>query len=103
MYRFDAGANDSTEGQCRYPTGEQGVLAWGYPAPLVRSLPQGMVARFCGVGNVLAPAQIQEGEKVLDVGCGCGVDSALAALGCGPEGKVFGVDISPGMVAMARA
>lgn len=49
---------------------------------------------YQGVGNPLRHAQIQPGEKVLDVGSGLGIDSILAAHHTGPDGKVIGIDIS---------
>jgi ubiquinone/menaquinone biosynthesis C-methylase UbiE len=49
---------------------------------------------YQGVGNPLRHAEIQRGEKVLDVGSGLGIDSILAAHHAGPDGKVIGIDIS---------
>lgn len=54
------------------------------------------------MGNVLAPATLSEGERVLDIGCGCGLDALLAALLVGPGGHVTGLDLSPAMVEQAQ-
>lgn len=50
--------------------------------------------------DIVAPAA---GERVLDVACGTGIVGRLASERVGPTGRVVGVDLSPGMLAMARA
>lgn len=55
-----------------------------------------------GCGNPTALAHIKEGETVLDLGSGAGLDCFLAADIVGPSGKVIGVDITEEMVDMAR-
>jgi SAM-dependent methyltransferase len=58
---------------------------------------------YQGVGNPLRHANIQPGERVLDVGSGLGIDSILASHHAGPEGKVIGIDISQREVIHAQA
>ncbi|HEX6237774.1 MAG TPA: methyltransferase domain-containing protein [Acidimicrobiales bacterium] len=53
--------------------------------------------------RLLATAGLGEGESVLDVACGTGVAARLAAEAVGPTGSVTGVDVNPGMLAVARA
>jgi SAM-dependent methyltransferase len=56
-----------------------------------------------GCGNPLALASITPGETVLDLGSGAGFDAFLAAARVGPAGRVIGIDMTPQMVAQARA
>ena len=48
-------------------------------------------------------AQIAVGESVLDVACGTGVVARIAAERVGPKGRVTGIDLNPGMIAIARS
>ena len=56
-----------------------------------------------GCGNPVAIAALRAGETVLDLGAGAGFDAFLAARAVGPSGRVIGVDMTPEMVAKARA
>ena len=56
-----------------------------------------------GCGNPVAIASLEEGETVLDLGSGAGIDCFLAAERVGPKGKVIGVDMTPEMLRRARA
>jgi ubiquinone/menaquinone biosynthesis C-methylase UbiE len=53
--------------------------------------------------DLLHAAALQRGERVVDVACGTGVVALLAAVGVGESGAVAGVDINPGMLAVARS
>jgi len=55
-----------------------------------------------GCGNPLAMASLQEGETVLDIGSGGGLDAFIAARRVGPTGQVIGVDMTPAMLQRAR-
>lgn len=55
-----------------------------------------------GCGNPHAIAELKEGETVLDLGSGAGFDAFLSAMKVGGTGYVFGVDMTPGMVARAK-
>ncbi len=91
----------SPEGLFRYPTGRAGLEALGYAPELVRDLPEVVAASYCGVGNPFILGPIQEGEAILDIGCGAGVDSIIAARLVGPSGAVTGIDLVPEMLARA--
>jgi SAM-dependent methyltransferase len=56
-----------------------------------------------GCGNPQAIAALKPGERVLDLGSGAGFDAFLAARQVGPTGRVIGVDMTPEMIARARA
>jgi len=91
-------------GSCfRYPTGREGLVQQGYPMDLVKNVPETILAAFCGVGNPFSLGPINPGETVLDIGCGAGVDTLMAARLVGAAGKVAGVDATPEMIARARA
>ncbi len=73
----------------------------GYDEDQLRGIPEGADLGL-GSGNPIAHADIQEGETVLDLGSGGGIDSFLASERVGPSGKVIGVDMTPEMVTRAR-
>jgi arsenite methyltransferase len=93
----------SAEGKFAYPTGRPGALALGYDASTIESLPDDVLASFCGVGNPFALGPIRGGEAVLDVGCGAGFDMIVASRLVGSGGKVCGIDMTPEMAERARA
>ena len=61
------------------------------------------MAASLGCGNPLAVADLHEGETVLDLGSGGGIDVLLSARRVGPTGKAYGVDMTDEMLALARA
>ncbi|MEQ1848557.1 MAG: arsenite methyltransferase [Nitrospira sp.] len=67
------------------------------------TLPQDAVAASLGCGNPTALAQIAPGDTVLDLGSGGGIDVLLSARRVGPTGKVYGLDMTDEMLALARA
>ena len=67
------------------------------------ALPAEAVAASLGCGNPLAVADLHEGETVLDLGSGGGIDVLLSARRVGPTGKAYGVDMTDEMLALARA
>lgn len=71
------------------------------PAELGR-LPRGAVELALGVGHPLRRAGLQPGEVVLDLGCGAGIDTLLAALAVGPRGRAIGLDMTTEMLERAR-
>jgi arsenite methyltransferase len=74
----------------------------GYPADRVDGLPDAVVESFAGVGNPFSWGDLQPGKTVVDLGCGAGFDTFLAAQMVGPEGRVIGVDMTPAMLNKAR-
>jgi SAM-dependent methyltransferase len=66
------------------------------------SLPVAAVAASLGCGNPTAVAELREGEKVLDLGSGGGIDVLLSARRVGPTGFAYGVDMTDEMLDLAR-
>jgi arsenite methyltransferase len=99
--RFAGIANSPTQ-ERRFPVGPESAKALGYDPTEIDQLPCSLTESFAGVGNPLALGQLQPGETVLDIGCGAGLDTILAARRIGPMGKAIGVDMTGEMVQKAR-
>jgi len=91
------------EGKHPFPVGRKLAEDLGYPSDVLDSLPQLSVEAFAGVSNVSLFADLPAGATVLDLGCGAGLDSIIAARRVGPGGRVIGIDFSEPMLARARA
>jgi len=89
-------------GRFPYPVGRESAERLGYPADFLVRTPASVVARFVGVGNPFSLGEPETGWSVLDVGCGGGFDSQVAARYVGPSGHVRGIDLSDEMLAVAR-
>jgi ubiquinone/menaquinone biosynthesis C-methylase UbiE len=83
-------------------TATETAQAIGYSAEALKDLPSEANLGL-GCGNPTAIASLTEGQTVLDLGSGAGIDCFLAAKAVGPTGKVIGVDMTPEMIAKARA
>ena len=79
------------------------IGAGGYEADDLASLPAEAVAGSIGCANPVALAALSPGEDVLDLGSGGGIDVLLSAKRVGPSGRVYGVDMTPEMLELARA
>jgi SAM-dependent methyltransferase len=73
-----------------------------YPDELLEKIPESVIESLAGTGNPFSLGEIQPGERVVDIGCGAGLDSFIAARFVGPEGHVVGVDMTPAMLNKAR-
>lgn len=71
------------------------------PKELAR-LPRGAAELALGVGHPVRHAGLRSGEVVLDLGCGAGIDTLLAALAVGPQGRAIGLDMTPEMATRSR-
>ena len=85
-----------------FHTGRRLAHILGYEEPWLEGIPEESIASFAGTGNPFSVGALQEGERVVDVGCGAGIDSLIAARMVGPGGSVVGVDMTPSMLARAR-
>jgi len=85
-----------------FPTGRAWALDLGYPQDLLARVPEASCESFAGVANPFSMGALQPGEDVLDVGCGAGMDSLVAAQMVGSTGSVTGIDMTPEMAAKAR-
>src|SRR3954470_20048013 len=75
--------------------------AFGYSADELSSIPA-TANMGLSCGNPTATANLREGEVVVDLGCGGGLDVFLAAKKVGPTGKAIGIDMTPQMIELAR-
>jgi len=73
-----------------------------YSAEELASLPDAAALASLGCGNPLAVADLHEGERVLDLGSGGGIDVLLSAKRVGPTGRAFGLDMTDEMLALAQ-
>jgi arsenite methyltransferase len=82
---------------------EPGFGAELYAALDRDQLPDTALLASLGCGNPTAVAELHEGETVLDLGSGGGIDVLLSAKRVGPSGKAYGLDMTEEMLALARA
>src|ERR1700737_3503108 len=85
-----------------FPVGRVLAERLGYPADVLNAMPAVAVEAFAGVSNLAVSAPIPVGARVLDLGCGAGLDSFILARRIGPTGRVVGIDFSKAMLARAR-
>jgi arsenite methyltransferase len=85
-----------------FPTGRPWAEDLGYPEELAK-VPEAAVESFAGVANPWQLGRLAAGERVLDLGSGAGTDSLVAAQMVGEQGRVTGIDMTPAMLAKARA
>ena len=100
-------AQGSAKASCCAPTccggdGKDPITSDLYSTEEAASLPPLAVAASLGCGNPTALAELHEGEVVLDLGSGGGIDVLLSARRVGPAGKAYGLDMTDEMLAVAR-
>jgi SAM-dependent methyltransferase len=94
--------SEQPEAEFIFPTGRAWAEDLGYPAELAR-VPVSAAESFAGVANPWTLGRLATGERVLDLGSGAGTDSLIAAQMVGAQGRVTGIDMTPAMLAKARA
>ena len=81
-----------------FHTGRPLALMLGYQPDVVDQLPASAVDSFAGTGNPFSMGDLAPGETVLDIGCGAGFDSLIAAHQVGRTGRVIAVDMTSAML-----
>jgi arsenite methyltransferase len=85
-----------------FPTGRAWAEDLDYP-PELANVPDTAADSFAGVANPFALGRLEDGERVVDLGCGAGTDSLVAAQMVGQNGHVTGIDMTPEMLEKAGA
>ena len=86
-----------------FHTGRPLARLLDYDAAWLEGIPEPSIASFAGTGNPFRLGPLRSGDRVVDVGCGAGIDSLIAARMVGGTGRVIGVDMTPAMLERARA
>lgn len=86
-----------------FHTGRRLTQIVGYKDEWLAGVSERAIETFAGTGNPFSMGELREGERVVDIGSGGGIDSLVAARMVGPAGKVIGVDMTPEMLERARA
>jgi arsenite methyltransferase len=94
---------EDPDGEFHFYHGRDAAERFGYDAEWLDKAPAGAVSSFAGVGNPHERSELKEGETVLDLGSGAGLDSIISSWRVGPTGKVMGVDLNPSMCRKAKA
>src|SRR6185312_395755 len=103
--KYGAIARSAGQHRCCGPTacgGPDPITSQLYSADETAGLPAEAVAASLGCGNPTALIDLQQGQTVLDLGSGGGIDVLLSAKRVGPSGKVYGLDMTDDMLALAR-
>lgn len=94
-------ANDPERG-FHFHTGRHLAGLLGYRDEWMVGVPEPSIASFAGTGNPFSLGSLAPAERVVDIGCGAGIDSMIAAKMVGATGRVIGVDMTPPMLEKAR-
>jgi len=100
--RYAAAAIQAQQGSACCGPAETGIGPDLYSALERDELPDAAVLASLGCGNPIAVAELREGERVLDLGSGGGIDVLLSARRVGSTGKAFGLDMTDEMLALAQ-
>jgi arsenite methyltransferase len=84
-----------------FHTGRPLANMLNYEDEWLAGVPETAVESFAGTGNPFSLGPLKPGDRIVDVGCGAGIDSLIAAGMVGPNGRVIGVDMTPSMLAKA--
>lgn len=98
---YEEVAQEPTRG-FHFHTGRPLARILEYEEAWLDGIPETAVESFAGTGNPFSLGTIGPGEQVVDVGCGAGIDTLIAARMVAPEGQVIGVDMTPAMLRKAQ-
>jgi len=98
---YEAVAKNPEQG-FHFHTGRRLTRILGYADEWLEGIPELSIESFAGTGNPFSIGEISLGERVVDIGCGAGIDSLVAAKKVGSEGRVIGVDMTEAMLDKAR-
>lgn len=99
--RFTRIADDPSQ-EKKFPVGPDSAKRLGYDPTEVDELPASVTESFSGVGNPFSLGNPQSDDTVLDIGCGAGFDTLLAARRVEASGKAIGIDMTEAMINKAR-
>jgi SAM-dependent methyltransferase len=85
-----------------FHTGRPLTKILGYKEEWLEGIPESAIESFAGTGNPFSIGEIRPGERVIDIGCGAGIDSLIAAKKVGADGRVIGIDMTKAMLDKAR-
>lgn len=86
-----------------FHTGRPLAKILDYEDEWLEGIPEKAVESFAGTGNPFSLGRLKPGENIVDVGCGAGIDTLIAARMVAPDGQAIGIDMTPAMLAKARA
>lgn len=99
---YEVVATEPTRG-FHFHTGRPLAERLGYQEEWLAGIPEASIASLAGTGNPFSLGRLAMGENVVDVGCGAGLDSLIAARMVGPSGQVIGIDMTSAMLDRATA
>jgi arsenite methyltransferase len=100
MYRHVA---QDPHGKYHFELGRALAAHLGYPSEVLDRIPAGAIESFAGVGYFFDLAELSEGERVIDLGSGSGMDVFFAANRVGPAGAIIGIDFTAEQLEKARS
>ena len=96
-------AADEPDRGYHFNTGRAALAMNGYAQEWLGRIPESVVVSFSGMGSPFLMGMPVDGEYVVDIGSGAGLDSQIAAKAVGPAGHVIGVDMTEAMLEKANA
>lgn len=101
QFEYEGVARNPEQG-FHFHTGRKLAGLMEYQEHRLEGIPESAIESFTGTGNPFNLGELQPGEKVVDVGCGSGLDSMIAARMIRPHGQLIGVNMTPAMFEKAH-